>query len=419
MGSFKNMSTNTPNNKFWKIDRTGVILQAALRLIHFTLGMTFNFFVGMFNLFFNRSAVKTSNIFVDLTGKLVVVTGGAGGIGLEAVKKFARMGANVIVVDRNITLGEELVNSLKTSYSKAEFEFIHAEYSSFASVRKAAEMIKRKHTHIDILCNNAGTQLPHSITEDGYDVTFQVNYLSTFLFTQILMPCLDGRSRVVYTASSFHRYGSKTAALLLNAALYGTPYAHAYTDGKQAFVLNCIHMRNVLSAKNPKNAQVKRENVCRWSTNLGEDQRDFSNDPLFVAVDPGAVNSGIWWAHSNKYNPFLFFGQFFASRFMLSCVQASEVVVGAAVSENTSKHIFWAVNKEHVSSKSTVFDILNKTFGLGATHGSYCGFWPANFFVADENVDSEAAKLWKMSEVLVEGRWQGEETAKRVAQILA
>jgi len=72
--------------------------------------------------------------------------------------------------------------------------------ASFQSVREFADRFKAKYNRLDILINNAGlTQEKFRKTVDGFETTFQVNYLSTFLLTYLLLDLLrkSAPSRVV------------------------------------------------------------------------------------------------------------------------------------------------------------------------------------------------------------------------------
>ena len=78
--------------------------------------------------------------------------------------------------------------------------------SSFESVRAFAKLINETEERLDILVNNAGLGGSYRLSKDGYETTFQVNYLSHFLLTLLLMEKLkkSAPSRIVNVSSLAH-----------------------------------------------------------------------------------------------------------------------------------------------------------------------------------------------------------------------
>ncbi|RZF47526.1 hypothetical protein LSTR_LSTR009062 [Laodelphax striatellus] len=119
----------------------------------------------------------------DLSGKTVIVTGGNSGIGKSTAAILASRGAVVIIACRNPSVGREALEDIKN--------------------------ISRSINNIYALINNAGVfYCPFQVTVDGYEVTFQTNYLGPFLLTNQLLKAglLSAGSRVVNVSSEAHRY---------------------------------------------------------------------------------------------------------------------------------------------------------------------------------------------------------------------
>lgn len=141
----------------------------------------------------------------DQSGKLAVVTGGNGGLGLEAVRALAGAGASVIMAARNqdkATVAREEVLQAEPDGSVAVAEL---DLASLDSVGRFVEGFE--HPRLDILINNAGVMgTPEGTTEDGFELQFGINHLGHFALTAALMPALlrAGNGRVV-SVSSFAR----------------------------------------------------------------------------------------------------------------------------------------------------------------------------------------------------------------------
>ncbi|EJF57870.1 NAD(P)-binding protein [Dichomitus squalens LYAD-421 SS1] len=139
----------------------------------------------------------------DLTGRIVIVTGGNVGIGYETVKALLQHNAKVYLAARSKNKAEKAINSLKEATGK-EAIFVELDLSSLSSVKKAAEEFLSKESELHILFNNAG------VTADGYDLQWGTNVVGHYYFTVLLLPALlagvksspDHHARVVTTASS-------------------------------------------------------------------------------------------------------------------------------------------------------------------------------------------------------------------------
>ncbi|KAH9480656.1 Short-chain dehydrogenase [Psilocybe cubensis] len=147
----------------------------------------------------------------DLTGKVIIVTGGAAGIGKETSKALLNHNAKVYIAARNETLVRKAIEELKSETDK-EALFIKLDLADLKSVRAAAQEFQSKEPELHVLFNNAGVMVPpiEAVTAQGYDLQFGTNVLGHFYFTKLLMPQLiagsktsgDGKARIVTTSSS-------------------------------------------------------------------------------------------------------------------------------------------------------------------------------------------------------------------------
>jgi len=159
---------------------------------------------------------------LPMKGKVAVVTGAAGGIGSELVKVIHSLGGTVIAMDRDeqglITLEQSLLcdnNAAAANDDDDTFIKLVTHHEDLNSVSASANDIKARFSTIDLLINNAGLGYVQDLTpgdtrmisRHGKDLAFTVNYLSHFLLTEKLLPCLEDaetKGRIVHVTSTFH-----------------------------------------------------------------------------------------------------------------------------------------------------------------------------------------------------------------------
>ena len=137
--------------------------------------------------------------------QVALVTGSTSGLGRELALRLGSMGTHVIVHGRNRERGMEVVEAIE-SEAAGSARFYRADLASFEQVRKFGVAILRDYDRLDILINNAGiarTPDGRALSEDGHELIFQVNHLSHFLLTRMLLPRLfeSAPSRIVNVSS--------------------------------------------------------------------------------------------------------------------------------------------------------------------------------------------------------------------------
>lgn len=156
--------------------------------------------------FFRRSRL-TRDAMSAVGGKYVIVTGGNAGLGLETTKALCRLGYYVTISARSEDKAQEAISSIKADNPDAKVDFIVMELKVMSTVRAFAEEYIRRGLPLHILVNNAGIMnTPFEMTSDGFEAQFQVNHLSHFLLTHLLLPLIkaSGGGRVVVLASRAH-----------------------------------------------------------------------------------------------------------------------------------------------------------------------------------------------------------------------
>ncbi|WP_107496278.1 SDR family NAD(P)-dependent oxidoreductase [Thalassobius sp. I31.1] len=138
----------------------------------------------------------------DLTGKTVIFTGGMGRL---AVERFAQMGADICLIGRSLQKTMDIINEMQLTGYKGKFHAIQCDLGDLTQVRGAAGDVSQRYGKIDFLINCAGVNLAtRSLSPDGYEVNFSVNYLAPFLLTELLLDRIKAtpNGRILHLASA-------------------------------------------------------------------------------------------------------------------------------------------------------------------------------------------------------------------------
>ncbi|MYW21983.1 SDR family NAD(P)-dependent oxidoreductase [Streptomyces sp. SID2955] len=149
-----------------------------------------------------------------LSSRTVLITGAASGIGYETARQLAERGATVLLHGRTAeetrAAADRLVST--TGVDGGQLCTYAADFARLDEVETFAHKVVAEHPHLDVLVNNAGMAAPerHTVTADGNEIAFQVNFLAHYLLTCLLEPALtsDPGGRVVNVSSSLHRTAS-------------------------------------------------------------------------------------------------------------------------------------------------------------------------------------------------------------------
>ncbi len=148
----------------------------------------------------------------DQSGRVAVVTGANGGLGLETAEALAGKGAHVVMAVRNQDKAAAAQSRIVATHPTASLELVSLDLGNQDSVKAAVDTIVKAHPQIDLLVNNAGLMaMPERKTDDGYEMQFGVNHLGHWTLTAGLLPSLlradaAGRDVRVVTVTSVARF---------------------------------------------------------------------------------------------------------------------------------------------------------------------------------------------------------------------
>lgn len=158
-----------------------------------------------------------------LSGKRCIVTGGANGIGEATVRRFVREGARVLIADRDIAAAEKLAHELGN-----DIFALHCDVRLEASVKSVADAAIARWDGVDVLVNNAGSELNRTYdqtTVDEWDMVLDTDLKGPWLFCKHVVPhMVKAGSGSVINVSSLN-------------GLVGFPLSTAYGSAKGGLVV--------------------------------------------------------------------------------------------------------------------------------------------------------------------------------------
>jgi len=229
--------------------------------------------------------------------KVVIITGGAGGIGKETAKLLAKEGAKVVIFDIN---EERLTEAKKEIEKYGIVEAIKADVTDFKSVSDAVKKVYEKFGKIDVLINNAG------ITRDGFlskmDIedwnrVIAVNLTGVFNTTKAVVPYMleRGKGNIISISSVVGVYGNigQTNYAASKAGIIGMTKTWAKELGRKGIRANAVapgFVRTEMTARVPE----KVINIMIEKTPLGRmgEPEDVANLLLFLSSDESSFING-------------------------------------------------------------------------------------------------------------------------------
>ena len=173
-----------------------------------------------------------------MAGKIVLITGGTGGIGKATAIGLARLGARVGITGRDVARTGQVAADIRAASGNPAVDAFAADMSSQAEVRRLAVAVLETYPRLDVLINNVGGFWAHRHpTADGLERTFALNHLAPFLLTNLLLDRLKASApaRVVTVSSGAQSAGRIDFDDLQSARSYSGQ--RAYSQSKLANIM--------------------------------------------------------------------------------------------------------------------------------------------------------------------------------------
>ena len=161
----------------------------------------------------------------DLGGRVAIVTGGNGGIGLGLARGLADAGANIAIVGRNETKSKAAVDDLAARGVKAVS--VVADVTDKEAVARMVERVTTEFGRIDILVNNAGINVrkpPHALAIEEWESVIDTNLTSAFLCSKAVYPAMKAAK------------GGKIINIGSMMSIFGASFTPAYAASKGGIV---------------------------------------------------------------------------------------------------------------------------------------------------------------------------------------
>jgi len=136
----------------------------------------------------------------------ILITGATDGLGRAVARELAAQGASLILHGRSAAKGADLLAELRAAGATGRLSYELADFSSLEDIGKLADRILTTYDRLDVLVNNAGigVELARQESQDGLELTFQVDYLAAYILSCRLAPLLvsSAPARIINVSSA-------------------------------------------------------------------------------------------------------------------------------------------------------------------------------------------------------------------------
>jgi len=233
-----------------------------------------------------------------LERKIALITGGANGIGLATVNRFAKEGAKIILWDLS-DKGNDVVEQLKKEGHEAIFKKVSV--TNEVEVQDAVNVAHKHFGRIDILINNAGITRDRTLlkmSKQEWDDVIAVNLTGVFNCTQAVVPIMKDQNygRIVSASSNVAIRGNfgQTNYVATKSAIIGMTKVWAMELGRYGITANCIAPGFITTAMTDlMPEEVRKQTVQHIPLGHWGVPEDIANGYLYLASDEASFVSGI------------------------------------------------------------------------------------------------------------------------------
>lgn len=237
----------------------------------------------------------------SLRGRVVVVSGGASGIGEAIVEAFAANGARVAFLDVQQDAGEALVRRIEATGAVQPL-FLACDLTNTDAIARAVETIVQRFGTVDVLVNNAGNDTRHAIedvTPEFWDRTMAVNLKHQFFLTQAVLPAMRqaGRGSIINMSSIAWVIPSTNVPVYVTAkaAIVGMTKTLAHELGPHGIRVNCV-MPGAIATERQKRLwftpEYQAEILAAQSLKRMLTPEEVARLVLFLAADDSSAVTG-------------------------------------------------------------------------------------------------------------------------------
>jgi NAD(P)-dependent dehydrogenase (short-subunit alcohol dehydrogenase family) len=190
--------------------------------------------------------IRTTASYPSLRDRVVIITGGASGIGEAIVEMFAMQNSRVVFLDIQDAAADLLIRKIEAAGFRPP-TYLHTDLSDVASIRTSVADILKQFDTVDVLVNNAGNDSRHAIeevTSDYWDELMAINLKHQFFMAQSVIPCMKeaGRGSIINMSSISWAIPSTHLPVYVTAkaAIVGLTRTLAHELGAHNIRVNCV-----------------------------------------------------------------------------------------------------------------------------------------------------------------------------------
>ena len=222
----------------------------------------------------------------ELNNKTIVISGATNGIGKAAAIELSKENPILLFTYRNQKLADELITEIKNLSPDTQVHSVYCDFSNQDSIKKCADEINNLCEKIDLLINNAGVvNTSYHETHEGIEITFAVNHLGYFLFTNLLLNKLKGENetRIINVSSAAHAFVKEMQWEDIN---YKSNFGQGLRCYGQSKLANLLFTRYLAIKLSTENISVNAMHPGGVNTSLGSQNKAWYSKPLRLILRP-------------------------------------------------------------------------------------------------------------------------------------